>query len=498
MFQKVLFGSLRAARKISDDVGSPALAFVPAATLGAYWMGGETALVGTALGLPLLMMAGGYLPQIPRGVQKPVEQRHLDSLSRLETALDQAVTHYVNGSKNAVCIDMNVHPQPGPRQTDALGHRLKGALRFGDIVAQRNPNTFTACIQASENLTDDAAHEIALRLQTALVRPVLADGASQTFQATIGYCTSQHAPDLTAPSLLDAAGRAALAAKRQGKGGMRSYEPSMGGQTLKSTLVQGVADALKNGQIHPWFQPQFASQSGQLSGVEALVRWVHPEHGLIPPNEFLSAVRQAGAWADLTNMMINKSLGALAYLEKSGIYVPTVGVNFAQDDLSDPGLADRIAWALDRTDMDPARLTVEVLESVVAGGTDSRVQDTLKDIAKIGCQIDLDDFGTGHASIACLRDYSLNRLKIDRSYVENIDTDESQRAMLETILMMATRLGFDTLAEGIETQSQLQVLSQLGCGHVQGFGLAKPMPLMDFEVWYADRSQPKDRKVAAQ
>jgi len=498
MFQNILFGSLRAARKISDDVGSPALAFVPAATLGAYWVAGETALVGTALGLPLLMMLGGYLPRIPHGFEKPVEQRSLDSVPRLETALDQAVTHFVNGAKNAVCIDMNVEPKPNPRQAEALGHRLKGALRFGDIVAQRGDHTFTACIQASDNLTEDAAYEIAVRLQTALSRSVLAGGVSQTFQATLGYCTSKNAPDLTASSLLDAATRAALAAKRQGKGGLRAYEPSMGGQTLKSTLVQGVAEALKNGEIHPWFQPQFDTQTGDLSGVEALVRWLHPEHGLIPPNEFLSAVRQAGAWTELTDMMINKSLEALAYLDSCGIHVPTVGVNFAQEDLSDHRLPDRIAWALDRTDLQAPRLTIEVLESVVAGGTDSRVQDTLKEVAKIGCQIDLDDFGTGHASIACLRDYSLHRLKIDRSYVENIDKDERQRAMLETILMMAKRLGFDTLAEGIETQSQLQVLTKLGCGHVQGFGLAKPMPLMDLELWWADRTQSHKREVAPQ
>ncbi len=496
MFRLLFNDLLRKSRAVSDGVGSPALAFVPALTLASFWWGGEVALVAVALGLPLFIILAGYLPAPPRSLQRDVKDRPLDSIARLETALDQAVTHYVNGSKNSACVDLVVVPQPSPRQAAALGSRLKSSLRFGDVVAQRGQSTFTACIQATENLTDDSAWEIARRLQRAVARPVFAEGKSQAFQATVGYCTARNAPDVTASSVLEAAGRAAQAAQRQGVGILRSYEASMGGQTLHGSLVQEVQIALSNGQIHPWFQPQFDAKTGKLSGMEALVRWVHPAHGTVPPNEFLSAVRQAGQWDVMTDLMLNKSLDALVEMDRCGINVPTVGVNFAQDDLTDVNLPDRIAWALDRTGLNPDRLTVEVLESVVAGGTDGKVQENLKRISMLGCRIDLDDFGTGHASIASLRDYSLHRVKIDRSYIEEIDGDSNQKAMFETILMMANRLGFDTLAEGVETQDQLDVLRALGCGHVQGFGLAKPMPLMDLELWLADHATATKRKAA--
>lgn len=495
MIKALIIRILRTARQVSDQVGSAALAFVPALSLAAYWTGGEPALLAVALGLPCIMMAGAYLPQIPRDNEIPTRLRPLDSRTKLETALDQAVTHFVNGGANSVCVEIRVTPLPTASQARALGVRLKGSVRFGDVVTQSAENIFTACIQANDNLTVDAAEKIVRRLRQAIVRPILVEGQTQAFSCTIGYCTASLAPDVPATSFLDAAKRAADAAVHQGEHGMRLYEPKMGGQTLRAELVAQVHQAFQDRHIQPWFQPQFSVDGQTLIGVEALVRWIHPSHGMITPNEFLSAIRQAGAWSKLTDHMIDQSLQTLAFLDRQGAFVPTVGVNFAQEDLQDPTLVDRISWALDRHGLPPERLTVEVLENVVAAGTDDQVQKTLTTLSEMGCRIDLDDFGTGHASIASLRDLKLDRVKIDRSYLANIDNDTAQVALLETIALMAQRLGFETLAEGIETQSQLDMVRKIGCTAVQGFGLAKPMSGEHLAQWMVNSGNSQNTPV---
>ena len=183
--------------------------------------------------------------------------------------------------------------------------------------------------------------------------------------------------------------------------------------------------------------------------------------------------------ARLGERMIQDALEALRAWEAQGVRVPRVGVNFSNAELCDPRLVDRVAWELDRYELTPDRLVVEVLETVVAGRSEDVVVRNLAGLARLGCCLDLDDFGTGHASITSIRRFSIERIKIDRSFVTRIDEDPEQQRMVSAILTMAERLGLDTLAEGVETEAEQAMLARLGCGHVQGFGIARPMPLRD-------------------
>jgi EAL domain-containing protein (putative c-di-GMP-specific phosphodiesterase class I) len=144
---------------------------------------------------------------------------------------------------------------------------------------------------------------------------------------------------------------------------------------------------------------------------------------------------------------------------------------------------DRIGWELDRFELTPDRLVVEVLETVVATKAEDVVIRNLAGLARLGCCLDLDDFGTGHASITNIRRFSIERIKIDRSFVTRIDEDLEQQKMVGAILTMADRLGLDTLAEGVETAAEQAMLARLGCGHVQGFGIARPMPMRETVAW---------------
>ncbi|MEM1102443.1 MAG: EAL domain-containing protein, partial [Pseudomonadota bacterium] len=236
--------------------------------------------------------------------------------------------------------------------------------------------------------------------------------------------------------------------------------------------------------------PQVSTETGRVTGFEALARWKHADRGLVSPAEFLPAIEQAGLMERLGEAMLYHALTALKDWDKAEIRVPSVGVNFSPDELRNPKLVEKVKWELDRFEIEPGRLSIEVLESVVANSDDDVVTRNIAALAELGCMIDLDDFGTGHASISSIRRFSVNRIKIDRSFVMKVDEDPEQQRMIAAILMMAERLGLETLAEGVENMGEHAVLSQLGCGHVQGYGIARPMPFSDTLSWM-DRHEQK-------
>ena len=209
----------------------------------------------------------------------------------------------------------------------------------------------------------------------------------------------------------------------------------------------------------------------------------------MPPGEFLDTLAESGQLEKLSEEMLRQGVTALNNWELNGHLVPRVGINFSGDELHNPMLAERIGWELDRFDVAPSRIAIEVLETVIAGSPDGVVARNLRDLSKLGCHIDLDDFGTGHASISSVQRLSANRLKIDRSFVKDLDRDQSQQRLIAAIITMAEQLGIATLAEGEETASEHSMLAQLGCGHVQGFGIARPMQFEDTIPWLREHSK---------
>ena len=212
------------------------------------------------------------------------------------------------------------------------------------------------------------------------------------------------------------------------------------------------------------------------------------------PGAFLPAIDAPEMMELLGQTMLTQSLAAVAEFDRRGLRVPTVAVNFSARELQDPQLPDRLRWTLDRFHLAPSRLTVEVLESVVAGDGDEVIASNIGRIAAMGCGVDLDDFGTGNASITAIRRFALNRLKIDRSFVHEVDRNREQQRLVTAILSLAERLGLETLAEGVETQAEHALLAQLGCGHVQGYVIARPMSGEDLASWLVAQ---RDRRAEA-
>jgi len=280
------------------------------------------------------------------------------------------------------------------------------------------------------------------------------------------------------------------AAKAAGPSAIRAWSDGLdASRALRRVLRSDAAAALQAGQIQPWFQPQICTSTGEISGAEALARWVHPERGLVSPLHFLDALEDGGHMGQLSDVMIRGALAALASWDTIGLGIQRVAINLSGADLRDSTFVERLKWELDRHDLRGDRLCAEVLETAFRDGTDDGVATTIAGLKRLGCRIDLDDFGTGSASIMALHRLPIDRVKIDRGFIAGIDRNERQRRMVAGILSLAEHLGMETLAEGVESAGEHALLAQLGCDHVQGFRIARPMPAGQMPDWVVTHRQ---------
>jgi diguanylate cyclase (GGDEF)-like protein len=362
--------------------------------------------------------------------------------------------------------------------------RLKSALRADDMVARTGDAAFTVALEPVAYVDVESGIQLSTRFQTALEEPIPLQMASIYVSVSVGFCLSSRLTRPSASAMIQAAEMAMNEAQLTGASNIRAYSTDMGRKVISRRKTQSeAARTLQRDQIRAWFQPQVSTDTGLVTGFEALARWEHPERGILAPIQFLDVLQQTGQMSQLADLMLRQSLDALRAWDDAGFTVPSVGVNFAGEELRSPTLVERIQWELDRTDLKASRLGIEVLESVVAGAPDDMVVRNLEAISTLGCAIDLDDFGTGHASISSIRRLPVTRIKIDRSFVTNVDRDQEQQRMIAAIVTMAERLGLETLAEGVENPSEHAMLAQLGCSHVQGYGIARPMPFHETIKW---------------
>lgn len=475
--------------------GPQVLAFLPGVTLAAFWLGGELALLGTAVALPALYAALGTFSG-RQTHQMPAHRAITDDglRDRLIATMDGYLEESPSGSRNSVCLVIEVDEfksieerfghKIGQNILSHTAERLAESLREFDQLARITPTTFAISVAPMRRCDLEVAIQIAARLQEAVETPIGVDGLSVYVTANIGFCLSNRSPERSGEALMDAAHVAMIEARRNGPSAIRAYTPEMRARIdARHSLIEEVGAALDSNDIVPWFQPQISTETGKITGFEALARWYHPDRGLVSPAEFLPAVEQAGLMGRLGEKMLFQALTALKSWEAAGVFVPSVGVNFSPDELRNPKLVEKVKWELDRFELTADRLAVEVLESVVATSADDTITLNIGGLADLGCGIDLDDFGTGHASISSIRRFSVSRIKIDRSFVTKVDVDTEQQRMLAAILLMAERLDLETLAEGVESVGEHTILAQLGCGHVQGYGLARPMPFEETLEW---------------
>lgn len=478
------------------------VALLPAAPLAAYVLGGEIWLIATSVALPTAFAVAALTAPLRRNERTARDTAGPPTTGRphLEAQLGGFLDQSDGQEQRTACLVVVIDDAPalrdryGPSGWDLLFQRTldrtRTALRESDAVTPLDTGRIGIALAPGRRIDLEAVLQIGARLQDTLATAISLDGVAVHLTVSVGFCLASRAPAPGAAALLAAAEAAGEHARRYGPAALRAFTPEVAAAEAGiADLRAEVAGAIEQGQIVAYYQPQLSTETGQVSGFEALARWLHPGRGLIPPGDFLPLIESCGLCDRLGETIRTQAFRALAAWDRAGHVVPSVGINFSTNELRDPHLPDRIAWELDRHDLKPGRLTVEILESVAAGAEDDMIVRNLARLGAMGCGIDLDDFGTGQAGIANIRRFGVRRLKIDRSFVRQIDQDRDQQAVLAGILSLAERLGLDSIGEGVETAGEHAVLAQLGCGHVQGFAIARPMPLADTLPWLQARAR---------
>ena len=373
----------------------------------------------------------------------------------------------------------------GQRDCDEIirltARRIRQAMRGGDFAAYVGHDNFVVVALDLEDA--NAAAPIAARIQAALRQPFSIRGGARHISCSIGVTLlSDDQPD---PDRILANARIALGeAQGVGTGNVRYFRDGLRAEVeRRETLYTELLAAIDTGELIPFFQPQIALETRAFAGFESLIRWQHPRQGLLMPSAFLDFAEETDLTERIGELVLTRSLDAIKAWDAAGLAVPKVGVNFALAQLRDPRLIEKIKWETERFDIDPARLSIEVLETVLIKSDADQVVRNLRGLASSGFSIELDDFGTGHASISNLRRFMVNRIKIDGSFVAGIERSEEQQQLTASMIAMARALGIATLAEGVETEAAAAMLGRLGCGFAQGFLIAEPMSFAQASIW---------------
>jgi len=374
--------------------------------------------------------------------------------------------------------------EAGDQLLIALGHGLQNALRPGDTLARLGGDEFVAVLPDLCSALDCLpVLEALLAAAASPVGPL--PGHTLRLSASLGVSLYPQADAVDADQLLRQADQAMFQAKQSGKNRYHFFDAE-GDRGVRSrhAEIERIAQGLKNNEFVLFYQPKVNMHSGAVIGVEALIRWQHPQHGLLGPGAFLPALEQQALMVDLGDWVLEQALQQLAQWNCTGLCLP-VSVNVDAMQLAQPDFVPKLRAALARhPELPPSLLDLEVLETSALGDLGS-VTALLHQCRELGLSTSLDDFGTGYSSLTYLKHLPTQVLKIDQSFVRSMLDDPTDIAILQGVLSLARALGRLVIAEGVETSAHAQMLLRLGCLHGQGYAIARPMPAAQIPDWVA-------------
>ncbi|MGO4108084.1 EAL domain-containing protein [Paenibacillus sp. YAF4_2] len=361
----------------------------------------------------------------------------------------------------------------------AISHRLQQQVRDNDIVARMGGDEFTIILPHIED--NNNAIEVAKRIIEAMKEPLKIDEYELyiTTSIGIGVYPNDGGDSLT---LMKNADSALYRAKDLGKNNVQIFTSSMNIQTYKIfTLERDLRKAIQRNELELYYQPKVNVYTGEIVGAEALIRWNHPEWGMISPNEFIPLSEETGlsaalsSWVKLTACRQNKEW------QQAGLPAIPISINVTAKRFLFMDMADSIQLVLRETGLDPQYLEVEITESSLLENEDA-VMTTLDALNKLGVKISLDDFGTGYSSLSYLKRFrqKINTLKIDKSFIHDMHPGNDDNAIIHMIIQLAQHMNMSVIAEGVETEEQLYLLKQLQCDVVQGYLFSKPVQAVEF------------------
>ncbi|WP_426566531.1 putative bifunctional diguanylate cyclase/phosphodiesterase [Angustibacter sp. McL0619] len=366
--------------------------------------------------------------------------------------------------------------QIGDRVIQTVGRRIMHAGGIAGCVARLGGDEFAVALPS---LDAEQAGLVAEGLLADIVRPLQVGGTRMVTQASVGIAMAE--PGLDVTMLMQRADIALYEAKRD-RARWCLFDPAVTPSTPERLgLLADLRDALDRRQISVHFQPQVALVGGRIFGAEALARWDHPTRGSVAPEEFIALAEHAGLIDQVTDIVLEESLAALACWGSMGL-AARVSVNLSARQLADMSLPERMHTALARHNVLPGQLTAEVTEGSIMGDP-RRAAQVLQELRTTGIRIAVDDFGTGYSSLAYLQRLDLDELKIDRSFVQSMNTVSRDDVLVRSIIELAHNLGLSVVAEGVESAEQVERLRELQCDAAQGYHLGRPMDREMMTAW---------------
>ena len=363
-----------------------------------------------------------------------------------------------------------------------LGRRLEAALRTSDTVARLGGDEFGVLLPHA-SVPDDVLRAVE-RMQAAIENPITLQGLSLSLEASIGVALY---PDdgKDVETLLRCADGAMYHAKAE-KSGWAFYDSSRVRQdTARLTMMGELRRALDQRELVLYYQPKAVLADGEVHAVEALLRWNHPVRGLVPPDEFIPVAQQTGLIKPLTLYVIDEALRQCRAWQDDGLRL-AIAVNLSARNLVDVDFPTQVAGLLDRWDVEPGLLEFEITESAMLADP-TRTKLILERLSVMGIRLSIDDFGTGYSSLAYLKRLPVSEIKVDRSFVMNMDEDEDDATIVRSTIDLGRNLGLDVVAEGVETEQVWNRLKALGCTAAQGYYLSRPIPAPELGAWLLQR-----------
>jgi len=484
---------------------------------------GLTAIVGLASGLLLLgtlftSILESRLQLVARRLSRSLEEANAELTQANQELQKRAFTDALTGLPNRVLFEdrlrhalarMNRANQLQVEEriavlfvdldgfkpiNDSFGHsagdrilcvaaeRLARTTREGDTVARIGGDEFLLLLEGVRDRAECA--EAANRVLRALGEPFNVQGKQLQIACSIGIVLH---PEQGEPDKLVANADAAMyEAKRAGGGNYVMFESHMGADAAKQLQLQSdLRRAVELKQFELYYQPKINGTGHGISGVEALVRWNHPQHGLIGPTEFIGLAERFGLIVHLGDWILDEACRQIAQWQAQGTRM-CVAVNLSVMQLREVDFVARVERALLRHDVPATLLLCEITESVAMEDIKA-TQRTFEGLARVGVFLSIDDFGTGYSSLSHLRKLPARQVKIDRSFVQDLQTKEDARAVIDAVIRLAHALGLSVVAEGVENEAQRDILIAMGCDELQGFLFSRPLPAGDLLDWYSSR-----------
>ena len=410
---------------------------------------------------------------------------------RLHTALQHAERH--DGWVVLMFLDLDrfkpindsLGHAAGDRMLKDVAVRLAACVDEDDTVARMGGDEFTLLLlprETREAALNRAIH-VAEQILASLAQPFVLQGREIFVTASIGIALAPQDGDELS-QLMKNADTAMYHAKERGKNNFQFYQADMNATALQRVeLESDLRHALEQNQFRLYYQPQFSGDGKRLTGAEALLRWQHPVRGLVAPGEFIPVLEELGLVVQVGDWVIEEACRQLKSWHANQVRVPKVSVNLSARQFADGQLATRIARMLEASRLPSACLELELTESILMRDVDETLQ-ILASLKKLGLCIAVDDFGTGYSSLNYLKQFPIDVLKIDRSFVDGLPEGEQDGQIARAIIAMAHSLGLAVIAEGVETQPQLDFLREHGCDEVQGYLFGKPMPAAQLEAQF--------------